>query len=72
MREYFVITTENCGRCKKTKAMAEHQGVGDKISFLDFAKDDEAKELSKKFGIRSAGTIHRTCDGTRINLSDIV
>lgn len=72
MTDYFVITTENCGRCKKTKAMAEQQGVTDKITFLDFHKDPKAKELAKEFGIRSAGTIHKTSDGTRVNLSDII
>lgn len=72
MREYFVITTENCGRCAKTKQMAMANNVYDRITFLDYHKDPEAKELSKKFGIRSAGTIHRTETGERVNLSDLI
>ena len=72
MKEYFVITTENCGRCAKTKAMVDERGLTDRILFLDYHKDGEARALAKKFGVRTAGTIHRMETGERVNLSDLI
>lgn len=70
MKKYFVITTPSCGKCKIVKGLIADRGFEDKIEMLDY-NSPEGKALAGKFGIRSAGTIHNSTDGTHVTIDAV-